>query len=234
MSTAPVPAPGVPSLAPPPATVLRAWSRSAQLTTAFLLGVAVTLLAIHCFGSGRSGTRPSDLDRDQPFYRIDLNRADRAELLQLPGVGDSLAERLEDYRCRHGGFRSVDELQAVRGVGPATLERLRPWIFVQADDPSAPEVSPEVMGRKSAQPERKSSKVAGLKEPIDVNQATAAELQRLPGIGPKMAQRILDERDKKPFRNVEDLRRVSGIGPKTLERLRPYIVVRTDKLVAAE
>ena len=51
----------------------------------------------------------------------------------------------------------------------------------------------------------------------------------LPGIGPKMAQRIVDERRKAPFKTVDDLRRVSGIGPKTLERLRPFIPVGSDR-----
>jgi competence protein ComEA len=51
------------------------------------------------------------------------------------------------------------------------------------------------------------------------------ELRTLPGIGPKLAQRIIDERQKRPFATVEELRRVSGIGPKTLEKLRPHIEV---------
>jgi competence protein ComEA len=58
---------------------------------------------------------------------------------------------------------------------------------------------------------------------IDVNRAPLAELQRLPGIGPKMSQRIVDERGKRPFATVAELRRVPGIGPKTLEKLRPYV-----------
>jgi competence protein ComEA len=60
---------------------------------------------------------------------------------------------------------------------------------------------------------------------VDLNLASESELQRLPGIGPKMARRIIDERQKKPFGSVDDLRRVSGIGAKTLERLRPFVTV---------
>lgn len=58
---------------------------------------------------------------------------------------------------------------------------------------------------------------------VDVNHATAEELQKLPGIGPKLSQRIIDERKVKPFANAEDLRRVSGIGAKTVEKLRPLV-----------
>lgn len=69
---------------------------------------------------------------------------------------------------------------------------------------------------------------------IDVNQATLEDLQLLPGIGPKIAQRILDEREKKPFASVEDLRRVYGIGPKTLEKIRPYVVVSSRPVRVAD
>ena len=80
------------------------------------------------------------------------------------------------------------------------------------------------------------SKIEKLRDPVDVNHASAEGLQRLPGIGPKLAQRILDERGKKPFRTVDDLRRVSGIGPRILERLRPFVVVTPveDRLAASD
>src|SRR5262249_34969300 len=78
-------------------------------------------------------------------------------------------------------------------------------------------------------------KESSLSGPIELNQATVAELQRLPGIGPKLSQRIVDERQKGFFKSVDDLRRVPGIGPKTLERLRPYVTVETvrGRVVAA-
>ena len=56
---------------------------------------------------------------------------------------------------------------------------------------------------------------------IDVNRATPAELDLLPGIGPKRAAAIIDERDLGgPFRSLDDLERVHGIGPRTVEKLR--------------
>ena len=58
--------------------------------------------------------------------------------------------------------------------------------------------------------------------PIDLNTATAAELEALPGIGPKTATSIIAGR---PYSSIEDLLRVKGIGEATLAKLRPYVKV---------
>ena len=61
--------------------------------------------------------------------------------------------------------------------------------------------------------------------PLDLNRATAADLELLEGIGPKRAAAIVRERSRRPFASVDDLVRVSGIGPKTVDRVRPFVVV---------
>ena len=59
---------------------------------------------------------------------VDLNRAGRDELAILPRVGPALAAAIVADREANGPFRTVDELDRVRGVGPATLARLRPHV----------------------------------------------------------------------------------------------------------
>ncbi len=62
--------------------------------------------------------------------------------------------------------------------------------------------------------------------PIDLNRASAGQLTRLPGIGPKIARRIVDDRNQRgPFKSVDDLTRVKGIGKKTVKKLGPKITV---------
>lgn len=60
-------------------------------------------------------------------------------------------------------------------------------------------------------------------ETVDPNRAGAAELDRLPGVGPATAERIVAARDSAPFAAPEDLLRVRGIGPATLEKARPWL-----------
>lgn len=62
---------------------------------------------------------------------------------------------------------------------------------------------------------------------LDLNTATAAQLEHLPGIGPALAARIIADRQKHGlYTSVDQLDRVQGIGAKTLDKLRPYLTVK--------
>ncbi len=61
---------------------------------------------------------------------------------------------------------------------------------------------------------------------INLNTATAAELDLLPRIGPALAGRIIEDRQRNgPYRSIDDLDRVPGIGPKTIAKLVPFVTV---------
>jgi|GEM_PF-6881439 len=62
--------------------------------------------------------------------RLDLNKATLAELEALPGIGPTLAARIVKQREETGGFRSVDELLTVPGIGTKTLSKFRDWVCV--------------------------------------------------------------------------------------------------------
>lgn len=66
---------------------------------------------------------------------------------------------------------------------------------------------------------------SGMMQRVRINSASAGELQQLPGIGPALAQRIVETRNRGRFASVEDLLRVPGIGKAKLAKLRNYVEV---------
>lgn len=82
-----------------------------------------------------------------------------------------------------------------------------------------------------AQAQRRGAPTTSLETPaasegvVNIQTASADELQRLPGIGPSKAAAIIAFRERTAFRRVEDILRVRGIGRATFRRLRPYLTV---------
>lgn len=108
-----------------------------QASVAAVLAGALALLAVMWWRHGGPRGGLVDVDRAPPLtaqFQVDVNRADWPELIQLPGVGQTLAERLIVDRARNGEFRSVDDLTRVRGFGPRTLERIRPYLLPIPND----------------------------------------------------------------------------------------------------
>jgi DNA uptake protein ComE-like DNA-binding protein len=229
MSETPTKPPDAGTPTPPLPDILAAWPRTAQGALAFLLVVNTLLITVYCIGSMRTAARPTELEQAaaQPA-RLDLNSADHAQLRQLPEVGDKLAGRIEEYRRTNGGFRSVEELQNVQGIGPARMYALRELVTVSSEGvteatPAKPVLVRRVSYKKPASATKKRRKKGeGLTSPIDINSATEQELRQLPGIGATLAPRIIEAR---PFHSVDDLKRVRGIKDKKLNELRPYIIV---------
>ena len=87
---------------------------------------------------------------------------------------------------------------------------------VNAGPPPAPPAKAEPTEAAAAASERSPR--------IPINTATVDELQKVPGIGPKRAERILEARSKRPFRSPADLRRVKGFGAKTVRRLSEWFI----------
>jgi competence protein ComEA len=69
------------------------------------------------------------------------------------------------------------------------------------------------------------SSAAGQSGPLDLNRATQAELESLPGVGPVTAQKIIDARSQAPFVSVEELQSRGILGPKTYEKIAPLVTV---------
>ena len=65
--------------------------------------------------------------------RVDINRAEAWLLTALPGIGQTLADRIVDYRQQNGPFRSTSELMKVAGIGQDTFDKVKDKVTVAAD-----------------------------------------------------------------------------------------------------
>jgi competence protein ComEA len=197
--------------------------RPARRHALALAVVVLTVLIISRVYSPRYSTDPTR-EVPAPVARIDVNRAGREDLLQVPGLGPNLAEAILSHRAKSGPFPNWEGLHTVHGVGPKSLEKLKPWLAVEPL-PEQPDRLAKLERKPVAELPANAGKIRAGEPKIDLNTADESAFQRLPGIGTTMANRIVAAREVKRFDSVEDLRRVKGIGAKTLESVRPFVTV---------
>jgi competence protein ComEA len=102
-----------------------------QAAVAVLVLLALASIAIYWLARGGATGRLIEIDRaprNAARFRIDINRAGWPEFSQLPGVGETLARRIVESRQAEGPFADIDQLRRVRGIGPKTLEEIRPYL----------------------------------------------------------------------------------------------------------
>lgn len=121
------------------ATTVFGWTRGDRVFVLGAGGLILALVLVHWVRLTWRGAPVVDIERLEPAanrFQLDVNRATWVEWMQLEGVGETLSRRIVNDRERNGPFRSVDDIQRVRGIGPKTLEKLRPWLQC-ADCPPA-------------------------------------------------------------------------------------------------
>lgn len=161
---------------------------------------------------------------------VDINAADAKGLEALPQIGPSKAAEIIKYRDQHGPFASADDLDAVPGIGPKTMEALRPAVCpidaASTGSYTPPPPADDDLTEEPPPPPKSSSKSSSSKKAapsgaININTASTSELMGLPGIGKVKAEAIVADREANgPFATCDDLGRVNGIGPATVSQVK--------------
>jgi len=109
------------------------WLRRAD-QAAVAVAVLVGLGAMIAWWASQGGWtgRLIEIEQSEPLdyrFQLDVNAADWPELAQLPGIGPTLAGRIVESRETEGPFLDHEDLQRVRGIGPKTLQKIRPFLL---------------------------------------------------------------------------------------------------------
>jgi competence protein ComEA len=172
--------------------------------------------------------RDSAMQQGRPLgqaEQIDVDRAPAGELARLPKVGPRLAKTIVADRQAHGPFGSLSGLDRVAGIGPGLLKTIGPHVVFsgaggQRDGGTVRPLPPGVPCLTSTAPLPRCPAV-----PLDINSATMAELDAIPGIGPVRAKAIVRYREEHGrISTVEALASVPGITGQALARLMERVV----------
>jgi competence protein ComEA len=162
-----------------------------------------------------------------PNERIDADRASAAALARLPKVGPALAKAIVAFRQANGPFGGLEGLDRVPGIGPGLLEAVRPHVEFGLGGQAVGGSGGQIAASRGIIPCGTPGGLPGCPSTrLDLNLASVAALDSLPGIGPARAASIVQYRASHgPFRSVEELGRVSGMGPAALARVRDLVMV---------
>lgn len=189
------------------------------------LGIALAALAIALFAAPRA---------EAATKKVNLNSATAAELEALPGVGEATAKKIIAGRP----YASVADLSRA-GVSSATIDKISSLVTVKGGSKTAPSEATEkkpksehtatkssaAETRSEKQSASRSSSAASSSAPsssarVDLNTASAKELEALPGVGEATAKKIIAGR---PYSSVEDLSH-AGVSASTIQKISPLVV----------
>lgn len=173
-------------------------------------------------------------------FPLELNAASAAELEQLPYIGAVLAERITAYRDQIGGFSNREQLLEVEGIGEATLYEIYDLLYLENETFPEPEPEPAGAPAPAAAPqpaetappatEPPAAAAPAVTFPLDLNQATAAELEQIPEMQPELAEKIVAFRQQiQAFSSVYELLYVDGMTEAYFVQLRDYVQITEER-----
>lgn len=141
----------------------------------------------------------ADETRKVIMGRLNMNEASAQDFLLLPGIGEKTGYRIVKYREEIAGFKDVNQIKRVKGIGDAVFPKIKDYLTLKEK--------------------------SNLRVLIDINTATTPSLRSLPGISERDASAIIEYRKKnKGFKKIEEIK-LAGIDKKKFEEIKDLITV---------
>lgn len=198
--------------------------------------------------TSETATAVEAFEDELPLY-IDINTADREELKLLDGIGDVRADAIIEYREANGGFKNIDEIKNVKGIGDGIFSEIADFIYVEnpvysenseeiqedfenqySENSEVPETSENDVSEESVSEEEEevTEYVPTLEDvaPIDLNTADEELLLLLPYVDEEVADEILDLREKMgKFSNSYELLYLKSLTQEQVAEIVNYVTV---------
>ncbi len=204
--------------------------------------------------TSETATAVEVFEDELPLY-IDINTADREELKLLDGIGDVRADAIIEYREANGGFKNIDEIKNVKGIGDGIFSEIADFIYVEnpvypensenseeiqedydnrdseiSENSEVPETSENDVSEKSVSEEEEevTEYVPTLEDvaPINLNTADAELLLLLPYVDEEIADEILNLREEiGGFGNSYELLYLKSLTQEQVAEIVNYVTV---------
>jgi competence protein ComEA len=149
------------------------------------------------------------------FY-FDPNTATPNEWKRL-GVKDKTVENIQKYLSKGGHFYKPEDISKIWGLHPDDIKRLLPYVSIAQSKPDYAQNNPQI---------KQASYVPKTIQPLDINDSDTTAFIALPGIGSKLAQRIINFRDKLGgFNSVEQVGETFGLPDSTFQKIKNRLIL---------
>jgi len=172
---------------------------------------------VYQYDKRKSSYNENDIIKGELFY-FDPNTVTESEWKRL-GLRDKTIKTIENYRSKGGSFYKSEDLQRIYGLHDDEYERLKPYIKIESHIPNEESISSKP--KNEIQPAKTYTARYSI---IDVNTADTTAFISLPGIGSKLAARIITFREKLGgFYSIEQIGETYGLPDSTFQKIKQYL-----------